>query len=78
MFGNVLWEIVHHKNIFSDIPLGEVFERVTKGQREPIDARCPEEIKMIINSCWNEELALRPLFSDISVALKNYYDTLSL
>lgn len=52
MFGNVLWEMIYVKTIFLKFGVGEVHEKIMNGEREIIDARCPEEIKVIIEGCW--------------------------
>jgi len=73
-FGVFLWEL------FSGgiIPYGwlsnqEVYHEVPKGLRLPKPEKCPTEVWEIILSCFTEDPAERPSFSNIIKRLKTFY-----
>jgi tRNA A-37 threonylcarbamoyl transferase component Bud32 len=67
----VLWELVTREEPFAGMPAFQVIFAVgTKGVRLPLPAVCPPELIKLIVSCWQEDPALRPPFSDIIIYLE--------
>ena len=48
----------------------EVIEKVPKGYRMDIPENCSENIKLLINKCWNYDSEDRPNFKNILEILK--------
>jgi len=70
-YGIVLWELVTREEPFSGMPAFQVIFAVgTKGARLPLPQVCPPELIKLIVSCWQEDPALRPPFSDIITYLE--------
>lgn len=70
-YGIVLWELVTRDEPFAGMPAFQVIFAVgTKGVRLPLPTVCPPELIKLITSCWQEDPALRPPFSDIITYLE--------
>jgi tRNA A-37 threonylcarbamoyl transferase component Bud32 len=70
-YGIVLWELVTREEPFAGMPAFQVIFAVgTKGVRLPLPSVCPPELIKLIVSCWQEDPALRPPFSDIIIYLE--------
>jgi len=69
-YGMVLWELLNHKQPFSDIPDEEVRGNVLQGKRPPIPKHSKQLYKLM-QICWKADHKARPSFEMILAALKN-------
>ena len=71
-FGMVCYEILTGKVPFwTTTSLGEVKKMVLKGDRPTLPADCPDDLKMLIQSCWDSEASSRPSFKKICWKLRD-------
>ncbi|XP_072036933.1 uncharacterized protein [Amphiura filiformis] len=59
-FGTVLWELLTRKIPFKGVRYQEVKKRVCNGERMPIPQECPQELRALIEACWNGDRRNRP------------------
>jgi serine/threonine protein kinase len=70
-FGMVCYEILSGKHPFDTIgSLREVKRMVLNGARPILPDHCPNELQMLIHSCWQEEVTSRPSFVEICKTLR--------
>jgi serine/threonine protein kinase len=70
-FGMVGYEIVTGEMPFDTIgSLREVKTMVLNGDRPILPDHCPNELQMLIRSCWKEEASSRPSFVEICKTLR--------
>ncbi|KAH7549833.1 hypothetical protein JRO89_XS13G0088600 [Xanthoceras sorbifolium] len=76
-FAIVLWELLHNKLPFEGMSnLQAAYAAAFKSVR-PSAENLPEELAMILTSCWKEEPNARPNFSQIIQMLLNYLSTIA-
>lgn len=72
-FGVVLWELVSQQSPFSEvINSGVIKSWVLQGIRPEIPDDCPAALVTVINNCWKENPAERPIMKDVVADLKKY------
>jgi serine/threonine protein kinase len=70
-FGMVSYETLSGKQPFDTIgSLREVKRMVLNGARPILPDHCPNELQMLIHSCWQEEVTSRPSFVEICKTLR--------
>jgi serine/threonine protein kinase len=70
-FGMVCYEILTGRRPFDTISsLKEVKKMVLNGDRPVLPDHCPNELQMLIHSCWEEEATSRPSFAEICKTLR--------
>ncbi|KAJ7945816.1 Protein kinase [Quillaja saponaria] len=76
-FAIVLWELLHNKLPFEGMSnLQAAYAAAFKNVR-PSAENLPEELAVILTSCWQEDPNARPNFSQIIQMLLNYLYTIS-
>ncbi|XP_058185376.1 serine/threonine-protein kinase STY13-like [Rhododendron vialii] len=76
-FAIVLWELIHNKLPFEGMSnLQAAYAAAFKNTRPSADD-LPEELALIVTSCWREDPNARPNFSQIIQMLLNYLCTIS-
>eukprot|EP00009_Paramoeba_aestuarina_P014593 CAMPEP_0201540094 /NCGR_PEP_ID=MMETSP0161_2-20130828/70761_1 /ASSEMBLY_ACC=CAM_ASM_000251 /TAXON_ID=180227 /ORGANISM="Neoparamoeba aestuarina, Strain SoJaBio B1-5/56/2" /LENGTH=478 /DNA_ID=CAMNT_0047947541 /DNA_START=1302 /DNA_END=2738 /DNA_ORIENTATION=- len=66
-FGIILWEVTEGKRPFSGYRLKRIMEAVCDhGERPPISPDTLPDIQELMTECWQENIAKRPPFSQIS------------
>ncbi|KAH1192378.1 Serine/threonine-protein kinase HT1 [Glycine max] len=76
-FAIVLWELIHNKLPFEGMSnLQAAYAAAFKNTR-PSAEDLPEELALIVTSCWKEEPNDRPNFSQIIQMLLQYLSTIS-
>nr|CAD1836393.1 unnamed protein product [Ananas comosus var. bracteatus] len=76
-FAIVLWELLHNRLPFEGMSnLQAAYAAAFKNIRPTAD-NLPEELALILTSCWNEDPNSRPNFSQIVQMLLHYLSTLS-
>ncbi|WOL11334.1 hypothetical protein Cni_G20096 [Canna indica] len=76
-FAIVLWELLHNRLPFEGMSnLQAAYAAAFKNTRPSADD-LPEELSMILTSCWQEDPNSRPNFSQIIQMLLHYISTLS-
>lgn len=76
-FAIVLWELVHNKLPFEGMSnLQAAYAAAFKNTR-PSAENLPEDLALIVTSCWKEEPNDRPNFSQIIQMLMHYLSTIS-
>ncbi|CAI0456347.1 unnamed protein product [Linum tenue] len=76
-FAIVLWELVHNKLPFEGMSnLQAAYAAAFKNVR-PSAEDLPEELALIVTSCWQEDANARPNFSEIIQMLHRYLTTVS-
>lgn len=76
-FAIVLWELIHNKLPFEGMSnLQAAYAAAFKNTRPSADD-LPEELALIVTSCWREDPNARPNFSQIIQMLLNYLSTIS-
>ncbi|XP_044503585.1 serine/threonine-protein kinase STY13 [Mangifera indica] len=74
-FGIVLWELIHNKLPFEGMSnLQAAYAAAFKNVR-PSAEDLPEDLALIVTSCWKEDPNARPNFSQIIQMLLNYLST---
>lgn len=80
-FGVMLYEVIHKYMMFFAISMEgteeelEVYaKRVSEGYRPPIHADYPNELKSLIEDCWNQEPSKRPSMTDVEKRLQYIQD----
>jgi hypothetical protein len=71
--GVIMWELLTQQDPFSNHSDYQVFVDAVcnKKERPIIPSWCPESLRTLITSCWNEDLALRPSMREIVTALED-------
>jgi serine/threonine protein kinase len=70
-FGMVCYEILTGKVPFNTVTVPrEVKRMVLDGDRPILPDHCPNELQMLIHSCWEEEATRRPSFAEICKSLR--------
>ncbi|OHT13599.1 TKL family protein kinase [Tritrichomonas foetus] len=65
-YGIVLWEILMKQLPYQNMEQNDVIGQVlVKDIRPPIPDDTPEELKNLIQKCWNRDASKRPSFTDI-------------
>ena len=65
-FGLIAWEVFSEQRFFQDLKFDhQVSEAVTKGIRPPIPEDWSEEIRGLVERCWQGEPELRPNASEL-------------
>ncbi|XVF57982.1 hypothetical protein PTKIN_Ptkin07bG0026200 [Pterospermum kingtungense] len=76
-FAIVLWELVHNKLPFEGMSnLQAAYAAAFKNVR-PSSEDLPEDLALIVTSCWQEDPNARPNFSEIIQMLLHYLSTIS-
>ncbi|GFY87240.1 protein kinase superfamily protein [Actinidia rufa] len=76
-FAIVLWELIHNKLPFQGMSnLQAAYAAAFKNTRPSADD-LPEDLALIVTSCWREDPNARPTFSQIKQMLLNYLSTIS-
>ncbi|KAJ9135385.1 hypothetical protein P3X46_032575 [Hevea brasiliensis] len=76
-FAIVLWELIHNKLPFEGMSnLQAAYAAAFKNAR-PSAENLPEDLAMIVTSCWQEDPNARPNFSQIIQMLLHYFSTIS-
>ncbi|KAH7577294.1 hypothetical protein ACOSP7_001854 [Xanthoceras sorbifolium] len=76
-FGIVLWELIHNKLPFEGMSnLQAAYAAAFKNVR-PSAEDLPEDLALIVTSCWKEDPNTRPNFSQIIQMLLHYLSTIS-
>ncbi|KAF2308448.1 hypothetical protein GH714_009694 [Hevea brasiliensis] len=76
-FAIVLWELIHNKLPFEGMSnLQAAYAAAFKNAR-PSAENLPEDLAMIVISCWQEDPNARPNFSQIIQMLLHYLSTIS-
>ncbi|KAH9621003.1 hypothetical protein KSS87_005390 [Heliosperma pusillum] len=76
-FAIVLWELMHNKMPFEGMSnLQAAYAAAFKNVR-PSAADLPEEVALILTSCWNEDPNARPNFTQIIQMLLHYLSTIA-
>ncbi|KAF6157824.1 hypothetical protein GIB67_038950 [Kingdonia uniflora] len=76
-FSIVLWELFHNKQPFQGMSnLQAAYAAAFKNER-PSAEELPEDLALIVTSCWNEDPNARPDFGQIIKMLLHYLSTLS-
>jgi hypothetical protein len=71
-FGMVSYEILTGNVPFSNMWLPvEINRSVLDGVRPELPNRCTQELKILIEECWNPEPNMRPCFGDICARLRH-------
>lgn len=69
-FGIILWEMNSCKKPFDGLNRDAFYERIVHGgERPPLNKKWPEELKTLMNECWNPNFNARPTFSEIVARL---------
>ncbi len=70
-FGVILWEMLERKLFFGEVKfMSELEDMVKSGKRPPIPGDCPVSVRILIETCWSQDPAKRPPFSDIRKMLQ--------
>jgi hypothetical protein len=78
-FGILSWEILHGQKAFAGVSVSDLVKLINDEQKRPkIDESLPENIKMMIRSCWQQEPSKRPDFKFIIEALSENAGTLTI
>ncbi|XP_057491155.1 serine/threonine-protein kinase STY13-like isoform X2 [Actinidia eriantha] len=76
-FAIVLWELIHNKLPFQGMSnLQAAYAAAFKNTR-PSAEDLPEDLALIVTSCWREDPNARPTFSQIKQMLRNYLSKIS-
>ncbi|CAO2819009.1 unnamed protein product [Amaranthus hypochondriacus] len=76
-FAIVLWELLHNKLPFEGMSnLQAAYAAAFKNVR-PSAEDVPEDLAVILTSCWNEDPSARPNFTQIIQMLLHYYTTIA-
>lgn len=76
-FGIVLWELIHNRLPFEGMSnLQAAYAAAFKNMR-PSAEDLPEDLALIVTSCWKEDPNERPNFSQIIQMLLHYISTIS-
>ncbi|KAL3567884.1 hypothetical protein D5086_030535 [Populus alba] len=76
-FAIVLWELIHNKLPFEGMSnLQAAYAAAFKNVR-PSAENLPEDLALIVTSCWKEDPNARPNFSQIIQMLLHYLSTIS-
>lgn len=76
-FGIVLWELIHNRLPFEGMSnLQAAYAAAFKNMR-PSAENLPEDLALIVTSCWKEDPNARPNFSQIIQMLLHYISTIS-
>ncbi|XP_022636884.1 serine/threonine-protein kinase HT1 isoform X2 [Vigna radiata var. radiata] len=76
-FAIVLWELIHNKLPFEGMSnLQAAYAAAFKNTR-PSAEDLPEDLALIVTSCWKEDPSDRPNFSEIIQMLLRYLSTIS-
>eukprot|EP00048_Salpingoeca_helianthica_P013405 m.200429 g.200429 ORF g.200429 m.200429 type:complete len:1299 (+) comp15497_c7_seq3:241-4137(+) len=71
-FAVVLWEIAAQKLPWEDVKgsflASQLLERVSRGERPPVDSRWPVDFSMIMQLCWATNPSSRPSFKSLMTA----------
>lgn len=69
--GIIMWELLTQQDPFSNHSDYQVFVDAVcnKKERPPIPSWCPESLRSLITSCWNEDISVRPSMSTIVTLL---------
>lgn len=59
-FGLLLWEMLCSKRPFDGCTVKEVFQKLNLGERPAMPSDCPEEVRALIESCWDQMPEKRP------------------
>lgn len=67
-------------SVISALSLSDIVKRVKAGGRSPLrphidGVECPEEMEVVVRSCWSERPAERPEFSSLRVTIKKLSPT---
>ncbi|KVH92870.1 Protein kinase, catalytic domain-containing protein [Cynara cardunculus var. scolymus] len=77
-FAIVLWELIHNKLPFEGMSnLQAAYAAAFKNVRPSADD-LPEDLALIVTSCWKEDPNARPNFSQIIHMLQQYLSTINL
>lgn len=77
-FAIVLWELLHNKLPFEGMSnLQAAYAAAFKNVRPSADENLPEELNIILTSCWQEDPNARPNFIQIIQMLLDYLYTIS-
>nr|XP_023916006.1 serine/threonine-protein kinase STY13-like isoform X1 [Quercus suber] len=77
-FAIVLWELIHNKLPFEGMSnLQAAYAAAFKNVR-PNAENLPEDLGLIVTSCWREDPNTRPNFSEIIQMLLHYLSTISM
>ena len=71
-FGVTIWEIIERKVPYSELSTSAVADAVNKGKRlaRPTQIDIPDSLWELVQSCWHENIQLRPSFDQICATLK--------
>lgn len=74
--GIIMWELLTREDPFASHEDYDVFvdSVCNKNERPTIPLWCPESLRKLIVSCWNENPDLRPTFPEIVTALDDVLD----
>ena len=65
-FGIICWEILTRENLYPDMhPLSVGYKVMMEGLRPAIPPETPDVYSKIMESCWDEEIDVRPTFEDL-------------
>eukprot|EP01128_Nolandella_sp_AFSM9_P006857 TRINITY_DN3614_c0_g1_i1.p1 TRINITY_DN3614_c0_g1~~TRINITY_DN3614_c0_g1_i1.p1 ORF type:complete len:2040 (-),score=393.86 TRINITY_DN3614_c0_g1_i1:176-6295(-) len=65
-FGIVLWQMITRKAFFGDIQwISELEDMVVEGERPSIPSDCPTALRLLIQSCWTNEVDGRPPLGNV-------------
>jgi len=71
-FGILLWEIFSFgRNPYPRIPTDQVLTKVLANYRMDIPDNCPQNIYLLMKSCWEKDPRRRPSFEKIALHLKD-------
>ena len=70
-FGIILWEMLTGEKPFAKMNAAQLAIAVCqRGERPPLPKDCPEKLKNLIQSCWNQDPERRPRFTDIMNSIR--------
>lgn len=73
-FGNMLYEIVNGRKIFTEYSVEQMQIKVKMGERPNFIKGADLRLKEIIEKCWEHNLIKRPSFEEISKYIYKIYD----
>ncbi|KAL5704815.1 hypothetical protein ACHQM5_023189 [Ranunculus cassubicifolius] len=76
-FSIVLWELLTNSTPFKGMSSVQAAYAIIKKERPSLD-NVPSELVPLLESCWAEDPAGRPEFSDIIVTLSKFYESLQI
>lgn len=71
-FGIVLWQLITREVPFATMTPVQTAYAVAEGHRPDIPSSTPEQLRHIIEACWDEDSQKRPSFTYIAMALADY------